>query len=67
MGDRELLHQPVLCCTAVKSWCEYSKKVYDVEIHSCKFYLPAAFDCAWHISDLFLILPPSPSYTSSFG
>lgn len=53
MGDRELLHQPVLRCAMVKSWCEYSKKVYDVEIHGCQFYLPAAFNCAWHISGIF--------------
>lgn len=67
MGDRELLHQPVWCCATVKSWCEYSKKVYDGEIHGCKFYLPAAFHCAWHISGIFLIFPPPPSYTSSFS
>jgi len=53
MGDRELLHQPVLCCTTVKSWCEYSKKVYDLEIHVCKFYLPVASHCARHISNNF--------------
>lgn len=52
MGDRELLHQPGLCCTTVKCHCDYSNKVYDVEIHGCKFYLPVAFHCVWHISDI---------------
>lgn len=53
----------------VKSWCEFPKKVYDEEIHGCKFYLPDAFRYAWHIPDIhiFLIFPPSPSYTSSFS
>lgn len=53
----------------VKSWCEFPKKVYDEEIHGCKFYLPDAFRYAWHIPDIhiFLIFPPSPSCTSSFS
>lgn len=54
MGDRELLHQPVLCCTTVTSWCEYSNKVYDVEIHSCKFYLPVAFPLSTVYGTFFL-------------
>lgn len=66
MRNREILHQPVLCCATPKHWCEYSKKDYEMEIHGCKIYLPVAFHCAWHIW-FFRIFPLAPSYTSSFS
>lgn len=68
-----LLHQHEFCCATVKSWCEFSKKVYDEEIHGCKFYLSDVLHCAWHIPDIFfeyfLHLPhthfPSAQYLHS--